>query len=171
MVTTFLYQGYISIFGAAARLLSNWGANFMSSIIDQMCTLLGMKKLRTMAYHPQTNRLVERSHQTIMQMIRKLGEDKKANWPGHLAEIVQAYNGTQSAVMGYSQHYLMFGCRQRLLVDFYFPSFRSVWEAPPPSVWINMWQLSMTNWGPPSGKFGPSQQQKPNNKNGTMTER
>ena len=28
---------------------------------------------------PQTNGLVERSHQTIMQMIGKLGEDKKAN--------------------------------------------------------------------------------------------
>ena len=33
MVVKFLYQGYISIFGAPARLLSDWGANFMSSII------------------------------------------------------------------------------------------------------------------------------------------
>ena len=49
-----------------------------------------------------------------LQMIRKLGEDKKANWPGHLDEIVQAYNATQSAMMGYSLHYLMFGCRPRL---------------------------------------------------------
>ena len=44
-VAKFLYQGYILIFGALARLLSNWGANFMSSIIDEMCKLLGMKKL------------------------------------------------------------------------------------------------------------------------------
>ena len=58
-------------------------------------------------------------------MIGKLGEDKKANWPGHLAEIVHAYNATQSAVMGYSPHYLMFGCRPRLPVNFYFPTFRS----------------------------------------------
>ena len=42
-VAKFLHQGYISIFGAPARLLSNWGANFMSSIIDKMCTLLSMK--------------------------------------------------------------------------------------------------------------------------------
>ena len=104
----FLYQGYISIFGAPARLLSNWGANFMSSIIDEMCTLLSMKKLWTMPYRPQTSGLVERSHQTIMQMIGELGEDIKADWPGHLAEIVHTYNATQSAVMGYSPHYLMF---------------------------------------------------------------
>ena len=79
-----------------------------------------------MPYHPQMNGLVERSHQTIMQMIGKLGEDKKANWPGHLAEIVHAYNATQSAMMGYSPHHLMFGCRPRLPVDFYFPTLRSV---------------------------------------------
>ena len=60
-----------------------------------------------------------------MQMIGKLGEDKKANWPGHLAEIVQAYNSTQSTMMGYSPHHLMFGCRPWLQVDFYFPIFRS----------------------------------------------
>ena len=45
-------------------------------------------------YHPQMNGLVEKSHQTIMQMIRKLGEDKKADWPGHLVEIVHTYNAT-----------------------------------------------------------------------------
>ena len=128
-VANFLHQGYISIFGAPAKLLSDWGANFMSSIIDKMCMLLGMKKLQTMPYHPQTNGLVERSHQTIMHMIGKLGEDKKANWPGHLAEIVQAYNATQSAVMGYNPHYLIFGCRPWLSVNFYFPTFRCA-EAP-----------------------------------------
>ena len=64
-VTKFLYQGYVSIFGAPARLLSNWGASFMSSIIDKLCMLLSMKKLQTMPYHLQTNGLVERSHETI----------------------------------------------------------------------------------------------------------
>ena len=65
-VAKFLDQGYISIFGAPARLLSDQEANFMSSIIDKLCALLSMKKLWTMPYHPQTNGLVRRSHQTIM---------------------------------------------------------------------------------------------------------
>ena len=62
-----------------------------------------------MPYHCQTNGLVERLHQTIMKMIRKLGTDKKANLPGHLAEIVHAYNATHSTMTRYSLHYLMFG--------------------------------------------------------------
>ena len=70
--------------------------------------ILSMKKLQTMPYHPQTNGLVERLHQTIMRMIRKLGKDKKADWPGHLAEIVDACNAIHSAMTRYSPHYLNF---------------------------------------------------------------
>ena len=108
-IAKFLYQGYISIFGALARLLSDRGASFTSSMIEEMCKILGIKQLQTMPYHPQTNGLVERLHQTIMQMIGKLGEDKKADLPPHLAEIAHAYNATHSTVTGYSPHYLMFG--------------------------------------------------------------
>ena len=50
MVVKFLYQGYISISGALARLLSDQSANFMSSIIDELCILLSMTKLQTMLY-------------------------------------------------------------------------------------------------------------------------
>ena len=94
-VAKYLYQGYISIFGAPARLLSDRGANFMSSVIDKMCKILSMKKLQTTPYHLQTNVLVERLHQTIMRMIGKLHKDKKADWLGHLAEIVHTYNATR----------------------------------------------------------------------------
>ena len=62
-------------------------------------------------------------------MIGKLGEDKKADWPSHLAEIVHAYNATQSTVTGYSAHYLMFERWPRLPVNFIFPTVGSN-EAP-----------------------------------------
>ena len=65
----------------------------------------------------------------IMHMIGKLGEDKKADWSSHLAEIVHAYNSTQSAVTRYSPHYLMFRQQPRLPVDFVFPTIGSN-EAP-----------------------------------------
>ena len=108
-ITKFLYQGNISIFGAPARLLSDRGAIFMISVINEMCKILGIKKLQTMPYHLQINGLVEILHQTIMRIIGKLGKDKKANWPGHLAEILHTYNVTHSAMTWYSPHYLMFG--------------------------------------------------------------
>ena len=108
LIAMYLYQGYISIVVALARLLSDRDANFMSSVINEMCKILSMKKLWTMPFLPQTNGLVERLHQAIMRVIWRLGKDKRASWPGHLAEIVNAYNATRSAVTGYSLHYLMF---------------------------------------------------------------
>ena len=41
-ITKFLYGGYISIFGALARLLSDRGTSFTSSIIQELCEILGM---------------------------------------------------------------------------------------------------------------------------------
>ena len=42
-LTKFLYGGYISIFGALARLLSDRGSSFTSSIIEELCKILGIK--------------------------------------------------------------------------------------------------------------------------------
>ena len=107
------------------QFLSDRSAGFMSSIIEELCKILDVKQLWTTPYHPQTNRLVKRLQQMIMHIIGKLGEDKKADWPSHLAEIAYTYNAIQSAVTGYSPHYLMFGCRPRLPVDFVFPTIGS----------------------------------------------
>ena len=88
--------------------------------------MLGVRHSKTSPYHPQTNGQVERAHQTIMRMIGKLVQNKKADWPNHLAEIVQAYNSTRSSITGYSPHFLMFGRRPHLPVDFYFPTQRDL---------------------------------------------
>ena len=109
--------------------MNDRGTSITSSIIEELCKILGIQQLQTMPYHPKTNGLVERSHQMIMCMIGKLGEDKKADWPSHFAEIVHAYNATQCRFTGYSPHYLMFGQRPRLLVNLVFPTVGSN-EAP-----------------------------------------
>ena len=55
-VAKFLYGGYISIFVAPARLLSDRGTSFTSSIIEELCKILGIKQLQTTPYHLQTSR-------------------------------------------------------------------------------------------------------------------
>ena len=42
-IVKFLYGGYISIFGALARLLSDKGASFTSGVIEELCKILGVK--------------------------------------------------------------------------------------------------------------------------------
>ena len=55
-------------------------------------------------------------------MIGKLASDKKVQWEQHLPELLQVYNSTRLAIMGYSPHYLRFGRCPCLPVDFYFPT-------------------------------------------------
>ena len=75
-----------------------------------------------MPYHAQTNGQVERMNQTIICMIGKLEQDKKAHWSEHLPEMLAAYNGTCSAVTGYSPYFLLFGRKARMPVDYLFPT-------------------------------------------------
>ena len=55
-------------------------------------------------------------------MIGKLEQDKKACWSEHLPEMLAAYNGTRSAVTGYSPYFLLFGRKARMPVDCLFPT-------------------------------------------------
>ena len=89
-------------------------------MIATMCKLLGIEKIRTTPYHPQTNRLAERVHQTLQRMIGKLDLEKCRKWPEHIGSILIAYNATRSQVTGYSPYFLMFGQRPRLPVDLLF---------------------------------------------------
>ena len=100
--TKTLRNGYFGLFGVPAYLISDQGKAFMGHIITHLCDLYGMQKLRTLPYHAQTNGQVECMNQTIICMIGKLEEDKKACWSKHLLELLLAYNATCSTVTGYS---------------------------------------------------------------------
>ena len=104
MVAKVFYEHFIAVFRVPAKLLSDRGVNFMSALVEELCSAFGIQKCRTMAYHAQHNGKVERFHQTLFHMIGKLSHDKKAQW-----------------VTGYSPHYLMFGRHPCLPVDYYFP--------------------------------------------------
>ena len=117
-----LRNGYFGLFGVPAYLISDQGKAFMDHIITHLCDLYGVQKLRTSPYHAQTNGQVECMNQTIIRMISKLEEDKKACWSEHLPELLLAYNATCSTVTGYSPYYLLFGRRSRIPVDNLFPT-------------------------------------------------
>ena len=120
--TETLRSGYFGLFGAPAYLISDQGKAFMGHLITNLCELYGVQKLRTSPYHAQTNGQVERMNQTIICMIGKLEQDKKAHWSEHLLEMLSAYNGTRSTVTGYSPYFLLFGRKARMPVDYLFPT-------------------------------------------------
>ena len=119
-----LYNEFFSVFGFPRHLMSDQAAEFTGQVISELCDLLGVTKIRTSPYHPQTNGAIERVHQTLRRMIAKIDPDKRAKWPSHLGPILIAYNATRSLITGYSPYFLMFRCRPRLPVDLLFPTVR-----------------------------------------------
>ncbi len=65
--------------GVPEELLSNWGANFLSELVQGVCEVLGVKNVNMSGYHPQTDGLVEKFNSTFIAMISKCCEI--ADWP------------------------------------------------------------------------------------------
>ena len=109
-----LYNEYFSVFGFPRRLMSDQAPEFSGKVIAAMCDLLGVSKVCTSPYHPQSNGAVERAHQTLRRMIGKMDPERRRKWPSHLGSVIIAYNATRSLVTGV------------------LPLFLNVWaEAPP----------------------------------------
>lgn len=60
----------ISQVGIPKEIVTDQGSNFMSNIIHCLWKVLQIKHLCTMVYDPQTNGVVERFNQTLMNMLR-----------------------------------------------------------------------------------------------------
>ena len=119
-----LYNEFFSVFGFPRQLMSDQASEFTGQVISELCNLLGVTKIRTLPYHPQTNGAIERVHQMLRRMIAKMDPEKRAKWPSHLGPILIAYNATRSLITGYSPYFLMFGRQSRLPVDLLFPTVR-----------------------------------------------
>ncbi len=50
-----LMDGWMALFGIMEVLLSDRGSHFINGVISDLLKLLGISKLSTSSYHPQTN--------------------------------------------------------------------------------------------------------------------
>ena len=58
-------------YGIPKSIHSDQGANLTSEIIQHMCSIFGMERTRTTAYHAQGNGLVERFNRTLKEMLAR----------------------------------------------------------------------------------------------------
>ena len=77
--------------GVPKRLLSDWGGCFLSQLMYEVYRLLGVEKLNTTAYHPQTDGLVERMNRTLVEMLSKVAHDDPKTWDLYLPYVLFAY--------------------------------------------------------------------------------
>lgn len=58
-------------------LSSDRGTQFCSNLLDELCELTQIGRIKTTPYHPQTNGCIERMHSTLNSVLSKCREEKK----------------------------------------------------------------------------------------------
>lgn len=100
--TEALVSNFIVHYGVMAKLLSDQGSNFEGELIQELCKLLGIEKVRTTPYHPQCNGMSEGYNRTLLSMLGTLEPEHKQNWKKYLSSLVFPYNAMKHESMGYS---------------------------------------------------------------------
>ena len=112
-----LYKEVFRRYGTPLKLVSDQGSGFESKTFKQFCSLLGMAKYRTTAYHPQSNGLVERFQQSLLNMLRANIQKNHHDWDKYLPTCLFAYNTAIQESSGFSPFYLQFGRHPVLPLD------------------------------------------------------
>ena len=100
----------IPLFGVPECLLSDRGTNLLSTLMMDLCQILGITKLNTTAYHPQCDGAVERFNRTLKTMLRKHAAKFGSQWDRFLPGILL---NTPHTSTGEKPSFLLFGvdCR------------------------------------------------------------
>ena len=120
-VASAFVDGWITRFGVPERLHSDQGAQFESRLFSQLCSLLGICKSRTTAYHPQGDGRVERVNRTLVTLLRShiLPDDR--DWDLKLSFALLAYRTSRHVSTGYTPFRMLMGAEVRLPADVVFP--------------------------------------------------
>ena len=80
VVAKVLWDQFFVNYGIPEKILSDQGRNFESKLIEELCLLSQVKKLRTTPYRPQTNGSCERFNRTLISMVGSLSDEHKGCW-------------------------------------------------------------------------------------------
>jgi hypothetical protein len=106
----------VAQFGVPKKLLTDREANFTSSLLQETCRLLRIRKLQTSSYNPQANGICERMHKLLIDMLSHFVRKDAKNWDEYVPYAVMAYRAMPHCSTN-SPYYLVFGKDMRLPIE------------------------------------------------------
>ena len=98
--------------------LSDRGTEFVNDTFHARCReLLGSWKVKTTAYHAQTNGLCERLNGTIEKMLRAYIKDTQMDWDTRLPFVMIAYRSAVQDTIRETRYRMTFGHEMLVLLD------------------------------------------------------
>ena len=95
--------------GVPDEMLTDCGSQFTSEIMKEVARLLSLQQLTTSAFHDQCNGLVERSHATLKQMLRRMCAERPKDWDRYLPALLFAVREVLQESLGFSPFELLYG--------------------------------------------------------------
>ena len=106
----------VLIHGVPEKLLTDQGSNFQSELMNAQYKQYGINRLKTTAFRPQCDGMVERVNRTLADIIASYVSKDPTKWSAFLPSATFAYN-TVHASTGYSPFSLMYGREANELQD------------------------------------------------------
>ena len=79
---------FISDFEVPDILHTDQSHNFESSLLKEVCQLLGIAKTRATPYHPQSDSLVEIFNRTLLKILSLAASENEHEWDLHLPMVM-----------------------------------------------------------------------------------
>ena len=95
--------------GVPDEMLTDCGPQFTSEIMKEVARLLSLQQLTTSAFHAQCNGLVERSHATLKQMLRRMCAERPKDCDSYQPALLFAVGEVPQESLGFSPFELLYG--------------------------------------------------------------
>ena len=108
IVGTFINE-YLQAHMFPRYILSDHGTEFKISLMDQVIQQLGIDRIFSAPYHPQSNGKLEVFHKYLKPTLKKLCEKDPANWDKYLNQVLASYIITPNLATAESPFFLVYG--------------------------------------------------------------
>ena len=107
IVSTFINK-YLPVHMCPQYILSNNGTEFKNNLMNQVLQQLGIDRIFSAPYHPQSYGKLEVFHKYLKPTLKKLCEKDPTNWDKNLNQVLASYRITPNLVIAESP-FLVYG--------------------------------------------------------------